>query len=504
MGKPCYITDRMADEIQGRKRPVKRFAAFWLFCCSAAVLWQTAQAQAPFPSKPIRVVVPFGPGGLADITMRLLGQKLAERTGQQVVIENRPSAGGIVAANAVITAAPDGYTLFVLSSGIVLSTALLKTMPFDPKTAFAPISTVAFFDLLLLAKADSPMHSTADMLAAAKANPSAFNIGTINPGSTQNIAAELIKSAAGIPMTVVPYRNTGEVLTSLLRGDTQIGVESYAALKSPIDSGQIRAVAATGETRSPMQPNVPTLKEGGVDAVVLGWNSLAAPAQTPKEIVAAAEWPHPRHRGERGFQATHPRSRQRSQGNHAGRAHRAGRLRCRQVGRRDQGCRHRAALMPATSQWSFRGAHARTRNKKPAQVCSWIPGSHASRAPRNDERLTMANELKIDAHVHVFTTDMPLVDNPRHAPTYSFTHEQLIATLDANGVERAVIAAASPWGDYNDYTLAALRAHKKRLRGTVIQKCIRGILFLRLYYTCDSPFIGKDKFHEYVAGQCRS
>jgi tripartite-type tricarboxylate transporter receptor subunit TctC len=168
----------------------------------------------------------------------------------------------------------------------VLSTSLLKTMPFDPVTAFSPISTVAFFDLLLLAKADSPMRSIKDMLDAARADPAKFNIGTINPGSTQNITAELLRSATGIPMTIVPHRNTGEVLTTLLRGDVQIMVESYAALKAPIDSGQVRAIAASGETRSPMQPSVPTLKEGGVNAVVLGWNSLVAPAGTPKEILA--------------------------------------------------------------------------------------------------------------------------------------------------------------------------------------------------------------------------
>ena len=263
-----------------------RTIAAWLLALTVTFAAMPSGAQAPYPSKPIRFVIPFGAGGLADITMRLLGQKLAERTGQQVVIENRPSAGGIVAANAVITSPPDGYTLFVLSSGIVLSTSLLKTMPFDPVTAFSPISTVAFFDLLLLAKADSPMRSIKDMLDAARADPAKFNIGTINPGSTQNITAELLRSATGIPMTIVPHRNTGEVLTTLLRGDVQIMVESYAALKAPIDSGQVRAIAASGETRSPMQPSVPTLKEGGVNAVVLGWNSLVAPASTPKEILA--------------------------------------------------------------------------------------------------------------------------------------------------------------------------------------------------------------------------
>jgi tripartite-type tricarboxylate transporter receptor subunit TctC len=246
----------------------------------------TAQAQAPYPNKPIRVVVPFGPGGFADITMRLVGQKLSERTGQQVVIENRPSAGGVIAAAAVTTAAPDGYTLFVLSSGIALSKSLLKSMPFDPVTAFTPVSTLALFDLLLLAKADSPMRDTADLLKTARGNPAAFNIGTINPGSTQNVTAELLRSATGIGMTIVPHRSSAEVLTSLLRGDTQIGVESYAALKSAIDAGQIRAIAASGGTRSPMQPNVPTLKESGIDAVVEGWNSLVAPAGTPKEAIS--------------------------------------------------------------------------------------------------------------------------------------------------------------------------------------------------------------------------
>jgi tripartite-type tricarboxylate transporter receptor subunit TctC len=247
---------------------------------------QTAGAQAPYPNKPIRIVIPFGPGGLADITFRLVGQKLSERTGQQVVIENRPGAGGIVAAAAVTQAPPDGYTLFMLSSGIALSKSLLKTMPFDPATAFTPISTVAFFDLLILTKADSPLRTVKNVLDAAKRDPAKFNIGTINPGSTQNVTAELLRSATGLKMTVVPHRNTGEVLTSLLRGDTQIAVESYAALKAPIDAGQIRAIAATGEARSPMQPNVPTLKENGINAEVVGWNSLAAPAKTPKEIVA--------------------------------------------------------------------------------------------------------------------------------------------------------------------------------------------------------------------------
>jgi tripartite-type tricarboxylate transporter receptor subunit TctC len=245
-----------------------------------------ANAQAPYPNRPIRIVIPFGPGGFADITVRLLAQRLTERTGAQVVIENRPGAGGIVAASSVLSSPPDGYTLFVFSSGIALSKSLLKTMPFDPVTAFAPISTMAQFDLLLLVKADSPIKTMKDALDAARVDPQKFNVATINPGSTQNVTGELLRAATGIPMTVVPHRTTGEVLTSLLRGDTQLAVDALAPLKAAVDDKQIRAIASSGSKRSPQLPDVPTMRELGIDAVVDGWNSLVAPAGTPREIIA--------------------------------------------------------------------------------------------------------------------------------------------------------------------------------------------------------------------------
>jgi tripartite-type tricarboxylate transporter receptor subunit TctC len=245
-----------------------------------------AGAEAPYPNRPIRIVVPFGPGGFADITVRLLGQKLTERSGAQVVIENRPGAGGITAANAVIASAADGYTLFVFSSGIALSKSLLKSIPFDPVTAFAPISTMALFDLLVLVKADSPIHTLRDAFDAARADPGRFNVGTINPGSTQNVTGEILRTTAGVPMTVVPFRTSAEVLTALLRGDIQIGIESYAALKSAVDARQVRAIASSGSRRSPQQGDVPTLRESGIDAAVDGWNSLVVPAGTPPDIIA--------------------------------------------------------------------------------------------------------------------------------------------------------------------------------------------------------------------------
>jgi len=278
-------SDRAAEEIQGVALFFRTTGMLIAFVITAATV-DFASAQAPYPNRPIRIVVPFGAGGFADITVRLLAQKLTERTSAQIVIENRPGAGGIVAATAVTSSEPDGYTLFVFSSGIALSKSLLKSMPFDPVTAFAPISTMALFDLLVLVKADSPMRTLKDVLDAARADPQKFNVGTINPGSTQNVTAELLRSASGIAMTIVPHRTSAEVLTSLLRGDTQIGIESYAALKSAIDTGQIRAVASSGNKRSPQQPDVPTLRESGIDAAVDGWNSLVAPAGTPREIIA--------------------------------------------------------------------------------------------------------------------------------------------------------------------------------------------------------------------------
>jgi tripartite-type tricarboxylate transporter receptor subunit TctC len=262
-----------------------RTAALLIALAIGAALVVPASAQAPYPNRPIHILVPFGPGGFADITVRLLAQKLTERTNAQVVIENRPGAGGITAGHAVASAEPDGYTLFVFSSGIALSKSLLKSMPFDPVTAFTPISTMALFDLLLLVKADSPIHTLKDALDAARADPEKFNVGTINPGSTQNVTGELLRSTAGIPMTVVPHRTSAEVLTSLLRGDIQVGIESYAALKSAVDAKQVRAIASSGSKRSPLLPDVPTLRESGIGAAVDGWNSLVAPAGTPREVI---------------------------------------------------------------------------------------------------------------------------------------------------------------------------------------------------------------------------
>jgi tripartite-type tricarboxylate transporter receptor subunit TctC len=242
-----------------------------------------AGEQAKYPNQPIRIILPFGPGGLADISIRLVAQKLAERLGQQVIVDNRPGAGGVVAAKTTLAAPRDGYTLTLFANGTAIAKSLFK-LPFDPVADFTPISTVAYFDLVLLTRADGPLRTISDVQAAALKKP--LILGTINPGSTQNLSAELFKSMTQIPATIVPYKSTPEVLMGLLRGDVDVGFESYAALKGPIDGGQLRAIAVTGLNPAAWLPKVPTVRESGVGNYdVTGWNALFAPANTPPEVV---------------------------------------------------------------------------------------------------------------------------------------------------------------------------------------------------------------------------
>ena len=188
---------------------MKSFKMILLLGLLAAVLCAAGVASAQaYPTKPIHVIVGFGPGGVADLTCRVVAQKLSAQLGQQVLIENRPSAGGIIAADAVAKAAPDGYTVLLLSNGNAVSASLFKSLPYDTVADFAPVSTLGFFDIAMLTKGDSKWTSVKDVLAYAKANPGKLNIGTINIGSTQNLSAELFVSMTGISATIVPYKGS--------------------------------------------------------------------------------------------------------------------------------------------------------------------------------------------------------------------------------------------------------------------------------------------------------
>ena len=255
----------------------------WVLCL-ACCTW--ASAQQAYPSKALKIVVPFGAGGVADLTARTVAQKMGENMGQSIVIENKPGAGGVVATDAVAKSAPDGYTLLLMSNATAVSAGLFKSLPYDAEKDLIPLSVLGTFDIAIVVPQESKFASLADLLAFAKANPGKLNIGSINVGSTQHLAAELFKSTAGIDAQVVPFNGTPAVLTALRGGQIDVGVEILAPVLPQIKGQALRALAVTGEKRAAALPQVPTAKEAGIKTLyAASWNALAAPAKTPRDIV---------------------------------------------------------------------------------------------------------------------------------------------------------------------------------------------------------------------------
>ncbi|MCW5232988.1 tripartite tricarboxylate transporter substrate binding protein [Verminephrobacter eiseniae] len=247
-----------------------------------------AQAQTAWPTRPIRIVVPHAAGGAADITVRTVGQKMAERLGHSVVIDNRPGAGGIVAGELVARAAPDGHTLLLISSGTAVSAALFKQLPFDTLRDFAPVSLLARFDLAVAVRAGGRMTTLAELLAYARANPGQLDIGTPQIGSTQHLAAELFKVTAGIDAQIVPFNGTPALIAAVRGGQVQVLVDILGALMPHIGAGALQALAVLGARRAAQLPQVPTVRESGGRLEhfnVSSWNGLAAPAGTPAALL---------------------------------------------------------------------------------------------------------------------------------------------------------------------------------------------------------------------------
>jgi tripartite-type tricarboxylate transporter receptor subunit TctC len=259
-------------------------AAFALGC--AAVSGVNAQTAADFPNKPVRILVPYGPGGAGDLTARMVADKLSQYLKQAFVVENRPGAGGIAAARAVLEAPADGYTLGIFGNGQAISATLFQELPYDVIKDFAQISVLANFEMLLAVPPTSPYKSVKDVIEAARAAPGKLNLGAINPGSTQNLSAHLFEQVSGTKFTIVTYRTTPDLVTALLRGDVDLGFDYFAGLGTTIGPDKLHIIATSGAQRDPLLKDIPTAKESGLpNYVMTSWNGIEARAGTPAEVI---------------------------------------------------------------------------------------------------------------------------------------------------------------------------------------------------------------------------
>ena len=272
--------------MNGRRPAALLAAAALLMGVSSPAQAQTSLAQ-DYPNRAVTLVVPYPAGGGLDALARMLGQKLAERLGKPVVIENRTGAGTVIGAASVAKAAPDGYTIMLgTSTPFAITATLNKSLPYDPAKDFAPIALVSNAPFLLLVHPAQPVHSVADLIALAKAKPGQLSYGSAGPGSPQNLSFELLKTLTGINIVHVPYRGDGPALTDLIAGHIPTMFGEPTPILPLLKDGKVRALGVSSASRLPIAPDVPTIAEAGVPGFDLtSWQMIVAPAGTPQEIV---------------------------------------------------------------------------------------------------------------------------------------------------------------------------------------------------------------------------
>src|SRR5262245_24531873 len=262
-----------------------------LTIAAACALALTVAAPAPaqdYPSQPIRIIVPFGPGGGSDIVTRIIGDSVQKKLGQPVVIENKPGAGGTIGNELVSRAAPDGYTIGIMTAGQIIAAAMTKQMRYDTLTAFEPIAQVGTAGLIIVTRADYSSNTAKDLVEAAKANPGKLVFASPGFGATQHLSAELFKQTANVNMLHVPFRTSPEAITALLGKQVDVLFDTVPAVLGQIQGGQLKAIAITGKDRFPAVPDVPPAIESGVlpGYDVTTWYGFFGPKGMPPAVVA--------------------------------------------------------------------------------------------------------------------------------------------------------------------------------------------------------------------------
>lgn len=247
----------------------------------------SAQTATDYPTRPIKVIVPFAPGGATDVLARMVGQKLAEAWGQQVVVENRPGAGGNIGAEAGARAAPDGYTLTLAAAGFMaVNPSLYAKLPYDPVRDFAPVALLVKAPLLLVVNPAVPARTTRELVEWARANPGKLTIGNGGQGTAQHLGGELFTSVAGIRAVHLPYKGSAPATTDLLAGVFEAQFDNMVTLLPHVKSGKLRALGVSGATRVPVLPDVPTIAESALPGFETGtWYGMVAPAATPAAVL---------------------------------------------------------------------------------------------------------------------------------------------------------------------------------------------------------------------------
>ncbi|MGE5094943.1 MAG: tripartite tricarboxylate transporter substrate binding protein [Betaproteobacteria bacterium] len=262
-----------------------------MFAAATAALFAVTAALAAddaWPSRPVKIVVPFAPGGSTDVVARILADKLQGELRQPFIVENRPGAGGNIGADLVAKAAPDGYTLLMGTTGVLaINSYLYKEMPFDPQRDFAPVSYTSLITNILVVNPGVPARTVPELIALAKAKPGELTFASSGAGSSTHLSAELFKSMAGVDIVHVPYKGSSQALTDLMSGQVTMLFDNAPSSMPFVQQGKLRAVAVTSTKRMPTLPDVPTIDESGVKGYEsLSWSGIVAPAATPKPVIA--------------------------------------------------------------------------------------------------------------------------------------------------------------------------------------------------------------------------